>query len=145
MERAVVGVWFLVCVFLIYVGWDLYAPYSYEPLGPKPYPIILLALMALGAMVLVVRNPGSVRPVNKALLLKRAVCVLAMVAYGLTIEWLGFLIASFLLAWVLAVFYGGSVWKGGLAALVISVFAYVAFEYVLDVPLPLGLLDPFFS
>ena len=40
------------CSFLIYQGLGIKTEFSYEPLGPRPFPIIALILIALGAFSL---------------------------------------------------------------------------------------------
>lgn len=34
----------IACVLLILVAWQYVAPIAYDPLGPRPYPILLLSL-----------------------------------------------------------------------------------------------------
>lgn len=142
MERIAASVWLLACLFLIYIAQDLDAPYSYEPLGPKPFPLLLLIIMSICSILLIGKKPKNTAKPGSSTTSRRFICVVGLLAFGLSIEWLGFLIASFLLAWLQAVLYGGSLLKGAIGAAIISLFSYCIFEYVLDVPLPMGLLEP---
>ena len=42
--RLFAAVWLLVCAFLAVVAWGFQAPFSYDPVGPRAYPLLLLSL-----------------------------------------------------------------------------------------------------
>ena len=42
--------WLLLCIGLAFVAWGFKAPFSYDPVGPRAYPLLLLALMGTAAL-----------------------------------------------------------------------------------------------
>ena len=51
-ERIFGGVLLLVSLAGIWIGWDLQAPMSYEPVGPRAFPLLVLFLLGLCAIAL---------------------------------------------------------------------------------------------
>ena len=119
------------------------APISYEPVGPRAFPMLLAALMALaGAWLLVRPGPNGFelarhnrRPV--------ALAMVAVVVFAALFETLGFPVATAVMAVPVGMAFGGS-WKQSLAAGVgLGVGLYLLFDKLLDVVLPTGLLSFF--
>ena len=54
-QRLFAGLWLLACVGLAVAGWRYQAPFSYEPVGPRAYPLLCLALMGAGLAWLIAR------------------------------------------------------------------------------------------
>ncbi|MDI8993169.1 tripartite tricarboxylate transporter TctB family protein, partial [Salmonella enterica subsp. enterica serovar Anatum] len=44
----------------IRLGWQIQSEYSYEPVGPRPFPLGIIGLMALCALALLLRHPDTV-------------------------------------------------------------------------------------
>ena len=60
MSQRIFGVVLLLaCAGLGVVAWGYHAPFSYEPVGPRAYPMLLLTLMGLGAIYLLVKKPSG--------------------------------------------------------------------------------------
>ncbi|MGK4673980.1 tripartite tricarboxylate transporter TctB family protein, partial [Pseudomonas aeruginosa] len=59
-QRLFAGLWLLACVGLAVAGWRYQAPFSYEPVGPRAYPLLCLALMGAGLAWLIAR-PTPIR------------------------------------------------------------------------------------
>ncbi|MEO8137362.1 MAG: tripartite tricarboxylate transporter TctB family protein [Betaproteobacteria bacterium] len=119
---------------------DYAAPISYEPVGPRAFPLLLSALMAAGGAWLLVR-PG---PYDSGLRLAQfrtlGLSVGAVFAYTLLFEFLGFTIATTVMAVPVGMAFGGS-WKQSLAGgLGLGIVLYLLFDKLLDVVLPTGLL-----
>ena len=57
--RLFAAVWLLVCAFLAVVAWGFQAPFSYDPVGPRAYPLLLLGLMAVAALWLLCKPSGE--------------------------------------------------------------------------------------
>jgi len=120
---------------------DYAAPISYEPVGPRAFPLLLAGLMALAGAWLMVR-PGpqgfglareNVKPVAWA--------VAAVFAYAALFETLGFPIATTAMALPVGLAFGGS-WKQALAGgAAMGLALYLLFDKLLDVVLPTGLLS----
>ena len=54
-DRIFAGVNLLICVALIALAWGYQAPFAYEPVGPRAYPLLLLSLLVLGALYQVLK------------------------------------------------------------------------------------------
>ncbi|MDI5424986.1 tripartite tricarboxylate transporter TctB family protein, partial [Salmonella enterica subsp. enterica serovar Kentucky] len=39
------------------MAWQIQSEYSYEPVGPRPFPLGIIGLMALCALALLLRHP----------------------------------------------------------------------------------------
>lgn len=119
---------------------DYVAPISYEPVGPRAFPMLLAGLLAAGGLWLLVR-PGINDHWWKAVPLRPlAFAVVAVFAYAFLFQWLGFTLATVLMALPVGMAFGGS-WKQSLAGGVgLGLLLYLGFDKLLDVVLPSGLL-----
>lgn len=145
-ERVFGLVWLAFSAAMAWVALDLKAPISYEPVGPRAVPLLYAGLMAACALTLVLR-PHAVAfhwPHGKVV---HHIVVSAglLLGYAFAFEWLGFPLATALLALLLGRVFGGS-WRtcasGGVA---MGIVLYLFFDRLLDVVLPLGLLQPLFG
>lgn len=145
-DRIFAGISLLLCIGLALTAWSYHAPFSYEPVGPRAFPLLLILLIALGALYLLVKparasreasEPALDRPVMRKIVL----CVVALLIYAALFELAGFIIASALFAIAMARLYEGT-WKASLVSgVLLAIGLYVLFDKALDVPLPLGLLS----
>lgn len=141
IDRIVAAVFLLLTLAYGYVGSAYEAKFSYEPIGPRAFPLLLAGLAALCWLWLMLR-PKSVAEDIEGLprggFTKAVIMIGALFFYAFTFEWLGFPLATALASIVLGRFFGGS-W-GGLvvSGAAIGVSLYVLFDRVLDVTLPLG-------
>jgi putative tricarboxylic transport membrane protein len=119
---------------------DYAAAISYEPVGPRAFPLLLAGLMAVGGSWLVLR-PTLRGGVFRGVPLKAtAFTALAVLVYALLFEILGFALATALMAVPVGMAFGGS-WKQSLAAGAgLGLGLYFLFDKLLDVVLPTGLL-----
>jgi putative tricarboxylic transport membrane protein len=120
---------------------DYAAAISYEPVGPRAFPLLLAALLASGGLWLVLRPTLRGLAVYRDVPLKpTALCAAAVLVYALLFELLGFPLATALMALPIGIAFGGS-WKQSLAAGAgLGLALYVLFDKLLDVVLPTGLL-----
>lgn len=118
------------------------AAFSYEPVGPRAFPLLLSVLMALGGMVLVARPSAGPSPYAgvpaKALLL----CVCTVLAYALGFEVLGFPLVTALMTVPVGMAFGGSAWKSLGGGALLGLVLFFMFDRWLDVVLPAGWLAP---
>lgn len=139
-ERCFSALMCIAAVGLLYVAWGYTAPISYDPLGPRPYPVLILSVLAVCCLFLAVRPKsesidfGYTVPLMKKLL----VCLLAMLFYGVLFELLGFPLATALMAVVVGRLFGGKWWACAVSGVVLGVGFYLLFDRLLDVPLPVG-------
>jgi len=120
---------------------DYAAPISYEPVGPRAFPLLLSALLAAGGAWLVVRPSAHDSGLGRAHLRALGLAVAAVFAYALLFELLGFTLATALMAVPVGMAFGGS-WKQSLAGGVgLGLMLYLLFDKLLDVVLPTGLLS----
>ncbi|MXG37440.1 tripartite tricarboxylate transporter TctB family protein, partial [Escherichia coli] len=44
-DRIFAGIWLLLCIGGLFVAWQIHSEYSYEPVGPRPFPMGIVGLM----------------------------------------------------------------------------------------------------
>jgi len=135
----------LLCAALAVVAFGYQAPFSYEPVGPRAWPLLLLLLIGVSAVGLLF-SQSAPQHEEKAerdhhLSAKVSGCVLLLLAYSALFEVLGFIPSAMLLGMGLARLYGGR-WSVSVASgLILGIGLYLLFDKALDVPLPLGVLS----
>lgn len=145
-QRIFGAVLLLACVALSIVAWGYHAPFSYEPVGPRAYPMLLLILMGLGAVYLLVKPASATAhsdepPLDKHVIRKVVGCVVLLTVYAALFEPLGFIPASLLFGIAMARLYEGTWLASAVSGVLLAVGLYLLFDKVLDVPLPLGILS----
>lgn len=141
-DRVFALVWLALCAVAAGIGWQIEAAFSYEPIGPRAYPLLVIVLMALCAGCLACRRGDRADWPSAATLGRLSSLALLLLAYAAVFEWLGFPLASALLIVGIGRLFGG----GWLACLLLGVISgiglYYGFDRLLDVTLPAGrLLD----
>ena len=127
---------------LLVLAWGYTAPIAYDPIGPRPYPILILSLFAACCLYLTFRpakladedDLGLTPELGK----KIVICMAAMMAYAVLFEMIGFPASTALMAIVVGRLFGGSYTKCIIAGVIMGVASYVLFDRFLDVPLPMG-------
>jgi putative tricarboxylic transport membrane protein len=116
------------------------APISYEPVGPRAFPMLLAALMALCGLWLLVKPAPGGAALNAAQWRRFGLVAVAVLAYAALFETLGFPLATAVMTVPVALAFGGE-WKKALGSgLVMGVLLYLLFDRLLDVVLPGGVL-----
>ncbi|WP_434561818.1 tripartite tricarboxylate transporter TctB family protein [Pseudomonas sp. Z5-35] len=146
IQRIFAAVLLLICIGLALMAWPYQAAFSYEPVGPRAFPLLILGLMGLALLYMLFRPTPVVHSdddpqLDRETLQKIGICVLLLLVFAGTFEPLGFIVASILIGVPMARLYGGR-WVP--SAVIISLMAiglYLLFDKLMDVPLPLGLLD----
>lgn len=126
--------------FLTWFGYDLEAPFSYEPVGPKAFPLLLALIIALCGVRLVLKGGNNVEanpPGANMRIMSMAAC---LAAYAFLFQWMGFIIATALMAIVVGRLFGGSWGKVLIGGVLMGLALFVLFDIGLDVVLPAGLL-----
>jgi putative tricarboxylic transport membrane protein len=146
IQRIFAAVLLLVCAGLTLMAWPYQAPFSYEPVGPRAFPLLLLGLMAIALLYLLIRPTPIVHtedepPLDRETLIKIGTCIALLLVFAGLFEPLGFILSSILIGIPMARLYGGR-WVPSIVVVVaMSVGLYLLFDKAMDVPLPLGLLS----
>ena len=146
VQRVFAVAMLLVCLGLAVMAWPYQAAFSYEPVGPRAFPLLMLALMGLGLIYMVFRPSPVVHSeddpkLDRETLTKIGLCVVLLLIFAGTFETLGFILSSTLIGIPMARLYGGR-WLPSIVIIsLMSVGLYLLFDIAMDVPLPLGLLD----
>lgn len=127
-----------VATIMLAFGYGLQAPFAYEPVGPRAFPLIAAAMIALCGIILVVRpgEPDETVTAGPG----RAIAALSgsLLGYALLFQPLGFVIATTIFMIPIAMIFGAKWWQGGMAGIVLAISSYVLFDRVLEVVLPVG-------
>lgn len=146
MYQRIFGIVLLLCCLgLAATAWGYHAPFSYEPVGPRAYPLLLLILMGLGAIYLIAKPANASAnqdepPLDAQVLGKVAICVVIMGIYAALFVGFGFIPASILFGIAMTRLYGGTWPISAITGLILAIGLYFLFDKALDVPLPLGIL-----
>lgn len=137
----------LACLCLGFVAWGYQAPYSYEPVGPRAYPLMLLILLGAGALLLVFKptleaDADGEPHLSKQMVRKVVICLALLLALASLFEALGFIPSAILFALGMARLFGGRWLPSLVLAVILGIGMYLLFDKVLDVPLPQGVLAP---
>ncbi|CAM8666322.1 Protein of unknown function DUF1468 [Comamonadaceae bacterium] len=117
---------------------DYAAAISYEPVGPRAFPLLLSACMSLCGLWLVLRPAQGTGAFRGVPWTATALCAGAVLAYAILFQWMGFALATALMALPVGMAFGGS-WRQSLAGGAgLGVALYLLFDKLLDVVLPIG-------
>ncbi|QDY42556.1 tripartite tricarboxylate transporter TctB family protein [Candidatus Pantoea soli] len=137
-DRIFAGVWLVLCIAGLFIAWQIQSDYSYEPVGPRPFPMLLLSLMAICAVMMLLRKPDTVQwPVAATLKRLLLLCVMLFL-YGWLFERLGFTLCTTLLTFGIGLLFGARWWAAALSGVIMGVALFYAFDRLLDVTLPVG-------
>ncbi|WP_122584050.1 tripartite tricarboxylate transporter TctB family protein [Pseudomonas viridiflava] len=145
IQRIFAGVLLLVCLGLALMAWPYQAPFSYEPVGPRAFPLLMLGLMGIALLYMLIRPTPIVHsedepPLDRETLVKIGICIALLLVFAGLFEPLGFILSSILIGIPMARLYGGRWVPSVVVVILMSVGLYLLFDKAMDVPLPLGLL-----
>ena len=96
-----------------------------DPLGPNVFPVLVAGLLGTCGVLLMARPRDEASWPAASVWARTLAAIVSMVVYGLVLETLGFVLASFLLVAILV-------------RLMASVLLYALFDRLLGLPLPSG-------
>ena len=146
LQRIFAAALLLVCAGLAAMAWPYQAAFSYEPVGPRAFPLLMLALMGVGLIYMIFRPSPVVHSeddpqLDRQTLTKIGLCVVLLLVFAGTFEPLGFILSSILVGIPMARLYGGR-WLASIVVVsLMSIGLYLLFDKAMEVQLPLGLLD----
>lgn len=120
-----------------YTAFQLQVPFSYDPLGPKPFPIVLSFLLA-SLSILIFINPEPIIFPGKPSILRTFWFIGILCFYQTTFQFLGFLLSTTISVYLMSRLFKSTWMQGLLSGLIMAVSFYWIFHFLLDVPLPLG-------
>jgi len=139
-DRILGAVALLLAVFLTGFGYDLEAPFAYEPVGPKAFPLLLAAVIGLCGLRLLFKGGHVIDANPPGANFRIAVMVGLLAAYAFMFQWLGFVISTALMAMLVGRLFGGA-WRycvpGGIG---LGIGFFLLFDKLMDVVLPTGML-----
>ncbi|MFB9996761.1 tripartite tricarboxylate transporter TctB family protein [Providencia rustigianii] len=137
-QRIFAIVWLILCGIGLYIGWGIQSEFSYEPLGPRPFPIAILSLMTLCALALLFGKQEAIEWLKSYVLRRLVILIISLVVYAWAFEWLGFPLATALLTVSVALLFGATPLAAIISGPVLGIFLFYAFDKLLDVTLPIG-------
>jgi putative tricarboxylic transport membrane protein len=138
-ERIFGGVLLFVSLAGMWIARGFEAPFSYEPVGPRAFPLLVLALLGLCAVALMLEKTRATAWAPPAVMRRIGLLFLVVLAYALLFDKLGFILATTLMVIPVARFFSGS-WKQAVAGGVgLGAGLFILFDRLLDVALPTGL------
>lgn len=146
IQRIFAAFLLLVCAGLALMAWPYQAPFSYEPVGPRAFPLLMLGLMGLALVYMLLRPTPIVHTeedpkLDRETIIKITACVVLLLIFAGLFEPLGFILSSILIGIPMARLYGGRWLPSVIVVILMSIGLYLLFDKAMDVPLPLGLLD----
>ncbi len=126
-------------IFFVYGGMNLEVSFSYDPLGPKSFPIALGVLLS-ALSLFVIAKPEKAEFADASTNVKTAIIVVLLVIYQAIFSLAGFLLSTALLVFCISKIFRATTLQALGSAIGVSVSVYLIFGVVLDVPLPIGTL-----
>jgi putative tricarboxylic transport membrane protein len=121
---------------------DYAAAISYEPVGPRAFPLLLSGGLGLSGLWLLLRPSAGLSVLQDVPWKETVLCGAAILAYALLFQWLGFPLATALMAVPVGVAFGGSWKRSLLGGGLMGIGLFLVFDKMLDVVLPAGPLAP---
>ena len=124
-------------IYFIWGGNQLVVPFSYDPLGPKFFPIAAGVILSILAVFTIINAKKVSFPASNTML-KTGFIVILLLIYQLTFDVLGFLLSTAILVFFISRIFAGKPLQALSAAVGVSTTVYIIFNILLDVPLPVG-------
>jgi putative tricarboxylic transport membrane protein len=137
-DRALGAVCLVASVAMAWAAKDYAAPISYEPVGPRTFPLVLAGGLGLSGLWLLLRPSAGFETFSGVPWKQTALVAAAILGYAYLFQTLGFPIATALMAVPIGVAFGGN-WKYSLTGGIgLGLVFFLLFDKLLDVVLPAG-------
>lgn len=130
----------LLGVFMLWQGYGMVPAFSYEPLGPRAFPMLLGGLICACGLLLTLKGLYRAPATSWASHFRIFLLFSLILAYGMLFQSLGFILATALLVLGAGYLFGGKPIPLIISAIVISCSLFFLFDRLMDVVLPVGLL-----
>lgn len=137
-DRIFAGTLLLLSGLVAWAAAQFEVPFQYEPLGPKAFPYILSACLALASIWLIIKPSADDWHPSKQVLLRLVGALVLMYVYALMYEPLGFIVATTVVGAVFSWKFGAKPVVAGVYALVMSVVSYFMLTDLLQLNVPAG-------
>jgi putative tricarboxylic transport membrane protein len=128
-------------IFLTIFGWNLHAPVSYEPVGPRAFPLLIALVIGLCGLWLIYKNEFTAEANPPGANSRIFLMVLVAMGYAFLFQWLGFIVATVIMTVLVGRLFGGAWIKCLTGGVVMGVLFFLLFDRALDVVLPTGILE----
>lgn len=137
-DRIVGGLFLLLAIGYALEASRMQVGFLSDPLGPRPFPYIIAALVGLSALWLLFKpDPEPAWPPRRFWPVLGLV-LLSLAAYAYLVVPLGFILTTTLEMTLLSMLFGARWWQGLGGALAFTLAVYFLFTEGLGVPLPVG-------
>lgn len=138
-ERILGGLLLFISIAGIWIARSFEAPFSYEPVGPRAFPMLILALLGISAIALMLEKKSDTTWAPPPVMKRIGVLFVIILIYAWLFDKLGFVLATALMVIPIARFFSAT-WKQAVAGGVgLGVGLFILFDRLLDVALPTGL------
>lgn len=139
-NRTLGAVALLMAAVLVIFGWGLVAPFAYEPVGPRAFPMITAVLIGTCGLVLVIQGGGKAEPMGGRTLWSLLMLTATLFVYALAFERLGYVPSTLVMSAIVARLFGANWVQAGMSGVILSLGSYLLFDHGLDVVQPTGIL-----
>jgi putative tricarboxylic transport membrane protein len=120
------------------VAFSLEVPFQYEPLGPKPWPILIAVIVSICAVIVLVRPDPEPHWPTGATLARHGVLLIGLALYAVLFEPLGYMLTTTVVCTVFALMLRAPMLWAGAFGLLMGVPGYYVWTEVLQLNLPAG-------
>lgn len=138
-ERILGGVLLFISIVGIWIARGFEAPFSYEPVGPRAFPMLILALLGISAIALMLEKKRDTVWAPPAVMVRIGALFAIVLVYAWLFDKLGFILSTVLMVIPVARFFSGSWVQAVAGGLGLGVGLFILFDKLLDVALPTGL------
>ncbi|CAA0085711.1 Uncharacterised protein [Starkeya nomas] len=135
-DRITGSLFLLIGIGAIWHAWSLDVPFAADPVGPKAFPMVVGALLAIAGASILLRPDEIAWEVGDYG--RVAVVAGASFFYPLALEFIGFVLATALLCFACGKAFRGPTIGTAIASVALSVTFLLLIDVVLGLPLPRG-------